>query len=58
MSNNGANKMRYIGTRGDNTLHEKIEQYREEHGVVIKAWKDADESSLKDTSIDWQILGK
>ena len=35
MSNNGANKMRYIGTRVDNTLHEKIEQYREEHGLSM-----------------------
>ena len=35
MPNNGANKMRYIGTRVDNGLHEKIEQYREEHGLSM-----------------------
>ena len=35
MSNNGANKMRYIGTRVDTELHEKIEQYREEHGLSM-----------------------
>ena len=35
MSNNGANKMRYIGTRVDTDLHEKIEQYREEHGLSM-----------------------
>ena len=35
MSNNGANKMRYIGTRVDTDLHEKIEQYREEYGLSM-----------------------
>ena len=35
MSNNGANKMRYIGTRVDTDLHEKIEQYCEEHGLSM-----------------------
>ena len=35
MSNNSANKMRYIGTRVDNTLHEKIEQYLEGHGLSM-----------------------
>jgi len=35
MSNNGANKMRYIGTRVDTELHEKIEQYLEEHGLSM-----------------------
>ena len=35
MSNNGANKMRYIGTRVDSDLHEKIEQYLEEHGLSM-----------------------
>jgi hypothetical protein len=35
MSNNDANKMRYIGTRIDNTLHEKIEQYLEKHGLSM-----------------------
>ena len=35
MSNNGANKMRYIGTRVDTKLHEKIEQYLEEHGLSM-----------------------
>ena len=35
MSNNGANKMRYIGTRVDTKLHEKIEHYLEEHGLSM-----------------------
>ena len=35
MFNNGTNKMRYISTRDDNTLHEKIKQYLEEHGLSM-----------------------
>lgn len=35
MANNGAHKRRYIGTRVDTPLHEKINQYQQAHGVSM-----------------------
>ena len=55
MSNNGANKMRYIGTRVDSDLHEKIEQYLEEHGLSMSEFM---RTSIKHMFAQPQTNGK
>ena len=55
MSNNGANKMRYIGTRVDSTLHERIEQYREEHSLSMSEFM---RTSVEQMFAETQTNGK
>ena len=62
MSNNDANKMRYIGTRIDNTLHEKIEQYLEKHGLSMSEFmrtsvesSEAQSVTLQDDALDYLL---
>ena len=57
MSNNSANKMRYISTRDDKILHEKIKQYLEAHGLSISEFTRASvesseaQSAIKDDAL-------